>query len=280
MRIEIVAPDGIGEVTPDTDLVGEILRVLAPETLRDGDIVVVTSKVLSKQAGRITDDHEQALTDETIDVVAARPGVRIVRNRLGIVQAAAGIDRSNSRDILLLPLDPDADARALQADLHSRTGARVGVIVSDTAGRAWRTGQTDHAIGIAGVLPVDDHAGRVDVWGNELAVTAIAVADELAAAADLAKTKLGGRPVAVIRGRADLVTDAPHAAAELQRPVASDLFARGPREGVLAACLAAVGHPEEYDRLVLLPHDEACAEVLRWAAPAHREVLQRILTAY
>ena len=173
----------------------------------------------------------------------------IVRNRLGLTMAAAGIDASNveAGSIVLLPLDPDASARALRARLHELTGATVGVVVTDTAGRAWREGQTDIAVGAAGLRVAEDFAGRVDAYGNDLVVTLPAVADEIAGAADLVQGKLAGRPVAVVRGRADLVLpigdDGP-GAGSLIRPEGADLFGYGAREAVIRALAGA-----EEDRL-------------------------------
>jgi coenzyme F420-0:L-glutamate ligase/coenzyme F420-1:gamma-L-glutamate ligase len=139
---------------------------------------------------------------------------------------------------VLLPVDPDASARALRRQLHDDTGRNVAVVVTDTAGRAWRTGQTDLAVGVAGLEPLDDLSGRTDGYGNELAVTAPAVADELASVAELVAGKLGGRPVSVVRGLADRVLPpgehGPGARA-LLRPREQDMFALGAREAVLAA---------------------------------------------
>lgn len=282
MRLEVWAPDGIGEISAGTDL-GELLAGVIGSELRDGDIVVVTSKIVSKAEGRVApgEDYDRLFAEETVEVVAHRPGVRIVRNRLGITQAAAGLDRSNvpGGGVLLLPEDPDASARAIRQALTARTGCRVGVVISDTAGRAWREGQTDHAIGLAHVLDIDDHAGRVDPHGNPLAVTAIAVADELAAAGDLVKGKLAGRPVAIVRGRPDLVTDEPGGIAGMYRDPQRDLFGHGTREAVLLAVLTAIGRREQYDALVLGEHTEAIRRVADWAPPAERETLTRVLTA-
>src|SRR4051812_11700631 len=154
--------------------------------------------------------------------------------------AAAGVDASNVEPgtVLLLPEDPDASARRLRRDIADRTGRNVAVVVTDTAGRAWRTGQTDIAVGAAGLEPLDDHAGRADSYGNPLAVTAPAIVDELASVAELVTGKLGGRPVSVVRGLGDRVLpagdDGPGARA-LVRPRSEDMFALGAREAVLAA---------------------------------------------
>ena len=185
-----------------------------PATLQDGDILVVTSKIVSKAEGRLVaaDDREDAITAETVRVVATRLSAgghttRIVENKLGIVSAAAGVDASNTPEgtVLLLPVDPDASARAIAAGLRERLGVAVGVIVSDTLGRAWREGQTDSAIGAGGVHVFEDLRGRTDAEGRPLVVTMPCVADELAAAADLVKGKASRLPVAVVRGRSDLV---------------------------------------------------------------------------
>ena len=173
-------------------------------------------------------------------MVARRGPTTIVRTRHGLTLAAAGIDASNVArgSVVLLPEDPDASARRIRADIADRTGRNVGVIVTDTAGRAWREGQTDIAIGAAGLRVSEEYAGRLDAHGNELAVTAPAVADEIAGLAELAQGKLGGRPFAVVRGRADLVLppgeDGPGAAA-LVRAEGGDLFGYGAREAVLRA---------------------------------------------
>ncbi|OYN95099.1 coenzyme F420-0:L-glutamate ligase/coenzyme F420-1:gamma-L-glutamate ligase [Propionibacteriaceae bacterium ES.041] len=275
--ITIDAPTGIGEITPGCDLTGELLRVLVPH---DGDIWVVTSKVVSKAEGRFIDetDKDRARRIESRRVVARRGGTTIVEHRLGLVHAAAGIDSSNVEPgrLLLLPLDPDASARRIRAEVAERTGARIGVLISDTSGRAWRTGQTDLAIGVAGVLPIDSHIGRTDPHGNDLRVTEIAVADELCGAADLAKTKLGGRPVAVIRGLAKLVTVDDGSSADLLRPAAQDFFRLGRREAVLDAVLRATGQTDRYDELVELDGDELVAAVTA-GAPDDADWITRLL---
>ncbi|WP_454044286.1 coenzyme F420-0:L-glutamate ligase [Cellulosimicrobium sp. Marseille-Q8652] len=241
-RLAAWAPSGLGEVRPGDDLavlVGDLLA--AGEPLAEGDVVVVTSKVVSKAEGRVVaaDDREQAITDETVRVVAtrARPGLpplRIVENRLGLVMAAAGVDASNTPEgtVLLLPRDPDASARSLRAALRVRFGIeRLGVVVTDTMGRAWRDGLVDVAIGAAGVTVVDDLRGGVDAHGRPLSVTVTAVADEIASASELVRGKADGRPVAVVRGLGAHVTadDGPGARA-LVRPSADDLFREGSAE--------------------------------------------------
>jgi coenzyme F420-0:L-glutamate ligase / coenzyme F420-1:gamma-L-glutamate ligase len=242
--ITVVAPDGVGEVRAGDDLAELLLAVCGDsEDLRDGDIVAVTSKVVSKAEGSVVaGTREQALAGETRRVVARRGATTIVRNRLGLTLAAAGIDASNvaAGQVVLHPRDPDASARTLRAALRERTGRNVAVIVTDTAGRAWREGQTDMAIGAAGLRVLESFAGRTDAYGNDLVVTAPAVADELAGLAELASGKLGGRPFALIRGRADLVlpveADGP-GAASLIRAEGRDFFGYGAREAVLRALL-------------------------------------------
>jgi coenzyme F420-0:L-glutamate ligase / coenzyme F420-1:gamma-L-glutamate ligase len=235
---------GLGEVTVGTDLAALLLSRVE---LLDGDVLVVTSKVVSKAEGRVvTGDREAALPGETDRVVARRGPTTIVRTHHGLVIAAAGIDASNTAPgtVVLLPVDPDGSARALRSRLHELAGVTVAVVVSDTSGRAWRTGQTDIAIGAAGLEVLDDHAGRTDPYGNRLAVTAPAVADELAAAGDLAKGKVAMAPVAVVRGLGDRVLpagmDGPGAQA-LVRAEESDMFGLGAREAVLSA---VAGRPD------------------------------------
>jgi len=236
--LSIWALDGIAEIQRGDDLAAIIVDAAAG-SLADGDVLVVSSKIVSKAEGRLVaaDDREQAITDETVRVVATRAhdaGVtRIVENRLGIVQAAAGVDGSNVPDghVLLLPVDPDASARALALGIRELTGARVGVIVSDTLGRAWRIGQVDAAIGAGGVRVVDDLRGGVDAGGKPLSVTIVALADEIAAAADLVKGKATSRPVAIVRGLGALVGDLDEPGARsLVRAPEMDMFRRGADE--------------------------------------------------
>jgi coenzyme F420-0:L-glutamate ligase / coenzyme F420-1:gamma-L-glutamate ligase len=241
-RLTVWAVDGIPEVRAGDDLATLIGDAVVGE-VEAGDVLVVTSKIVSKAEGRqvAAADREQAITDETVRVVATRahPGgvTRIVENRLGIVAAAAGVDASNVDDgtVLLLPIDPDASARALCAALRDRFGVAIGVIVSDTLGRAWRDGQTDVAIGAAGVAVLDDLRGGTDANGRPLTVTMAAVGDELAAAADLVKGKTSGRPVAVVRGADRYVTALgdpidERGARALVRPAANDMFRLGSDE--------------------------------------------------
>ena len=267
----LFAPGGLGEVTPTTDLVAEILRVVDGDhgPLQPGDIVVVTSKIISKAEDRYADaaDREAAITEATRAVVAQRGPMRIVRTHTGLTLAAAGVDTSNVEPgrILLLPVDPDASAERLAAGLSEGVGGDVGVIISDTAGRPWRLGQTDHAIGAARVRVLAPYAGQVDDYGNELAVTTMALADELAAAADLVKGKLGGRPVAVLRGLAELVGPQPaetSGAVAILRTGREDLFSHGSREAVLAALCRALGVPQAYPDLVGIDAESAADALL------------------
>ncbi len=235
--LSVWAVGGIPEIAAGDDLPAIIAEAVGP--LEDGDIVVVTSKVVSKAEGRqvAAVDREDAITAETVRVVATRAhtgGVtRIVENRLGLVLAAAGVDSSNAPDgiVLLLPVDPDASARAICAALRLKNGVRVGVVISDTLGRAWRLGQTDIAIGAAGLRVLDDLRGTTDSGGQRLDATIVAVADELAGAADLVKGKAKGMPVAIVRGQGRLVgdLDEPGARAIIRRSE-DDLFRLGSQE--------------------------------------------------
>lgn len=231
------ALDGLPEIQPGDDLATMIGD--AAGELEAGDILVVTSKIVSKAEGRIVraDDREAAIDSETVRVVATRehPGgvTRIVETRHGLVLAAAGVDASNAPDgtVLLLPEDPDASARAIAEALRTRFGVDLGVIVTDTLGRPWREGQTDVAIGAAGIRVLHDLRGTTDTGGRRLDATIAAVADEIAAAADLVKGKTSGRPVAVVRGLAELVgpLDLPGARAII-RSASDDMFRLGTAE--------------------------------------------------
>jgi coenzyme F420-0:L-glutamate ligase/coenzyme F420-1:gamma-L-glutamate ligase len=227
---------GLPEVRP-----GDDLAALLPPTASD-EIVVVSHKVVSKAEGRVVDLSSvapsdaahglgkedarlaQVILDESASIVAARDGIVICETRHGFVCANAGVDQSNvpgDDAVVLLPLDPDASAR----DLRGRLPERPGVIISDTFGRAWRVGQVEVAIGIAGVQPLDDWRGRPDAEGRELAATQLAVADAIAAAAELARAKDSREPVVIVSGLGRFVTgdDGPGAAA-LVRARAEDLF--------------------------------------------------------
>jgi coenzyme F420-0:L-glutamate ligase/coenzyme F420-1:gamma-L-glutamate ligase len=242
--LSVFSIGGLPEIMAGDDLPTMITDALAigtgPRTILEaGDIVAITSKIVSKAEGRfvVATDREEAITAETVRVVASRvyPGgiTRIVENKLGLVLAAAGVDSSNTPDgtVLLLPEDPDASALAIATALRDRFDMPIGVIITDTLGRPWRQGQTDVAIGAAGVRVLDDLRGSVDAGGRRLDVTVAASADEIAGAADLVKGKASGLPVAVVRGMGHLVVDfdAPGARA-LVRPAAEDMFRLGTAE--------------------------------------------------
>ncbi|RZU52172.1 coenzyme F420-0:L-glutamate ligase/coenzyme F420-1:gamma-L-glutamate ligase [Krasilnikovia cinnamomea] len=251
--LEVLPVHGIGDVMPGDDLAG--LIVGAAPWLRDGDILVVTSKIVSKAEGRLVEvpadgpEREAAraevLAAETARVVARRGPTAIVQTHHGFVMAAAGIDASNidKTHLVLLPADPDGSARALRAALAAR-GLAVGVIVSDTMGRAWRNGLTDVALGAAGIGPLRDHRGEIDPYGNELQLTEMAVIDELAAAGELVKGKCERVPVAVVRGYPGTgPADGPGAAALIRDPD-SDMFSLGTAEARAAGLRDAARLPD------------------------------------
>ncbi|MFC9155613.1 coenzyme F420-0:L-glutamate ligase [Streptomyces bauhiniae] len=234
------APSGLPEVAPGDDLAK--LIAAAEPGLADGDVLLVTSKIVSKAEGRIVRaaDREAAIDAETVRVVARRGPLRIVENRQGLVMAAAGVDASNTAEgtVLLLPEDPDASARGIREGLREALGVTVGVIVTDTFGRPWRAGLTDVAIGAAGVRVLDDLRGGTDAHGNPLSATVVATADELASAGDLIKGKASGLPVAVVRGLPDVVTGAAEqgeGARALVRSARDDMFRLGTSEAVREA---------------------------------------------
>ncbi|MGW7005203.1 coenzyme F420-0:L-glutamate ligase [Streptomyces sp. NPDC054933] len=236
---EVRAVPGIPEVRPGDDL-AKLIAAASPD-LRDGDILLVTSKIASKAEGRIVtaDDRESAIDAETVRLVARRGPLRIVENRQGLVMAAAGVDASNTPPgtVLLLPEDPDASARRIRAGLRELLGVNVAVLLTDTFGRPWRNGLTDVAIGAAGLRVLEDLRGGTDAHGNELNATIVATADELAAAGDLVKGKASGVPVAVIRGLAQVLADGDDGpgARALARSAADDMFRLGTSEAVRQA---------------------------------------------
>jgi coenzyme F420-0:L-glutamate ligase/coenzyme F420-1:gamma-L-glutamate ligase len=227
--------EGLPEVVPGTDLGDAISTVVnrphprgRPEQLRSGDVLVIAHKVVSKAEGRVRSLAQvvpseraielahgrdprliQVVLDETREVVRASPGVIVCETHHGFVCANAGVDQSNvpgEDTVLLLPLDPDASARAIRARLRELSGVAPGIVITDSFGRAWRTGQSDVAIGLAGVAALDDWRGRVDFDGREMRATVIAVADLLAGTADLARRKDAAQPVVLIRGADEYVT--------------------------------------------------------------------------
>lgn len=231
------------------DDLAALVAACAPADLGDGDVLVIAHKVVSKAEGRVRRlrdiepgagaialgaEHAkdprlvQAVLDESAELLRARDGVLICSTRHGFVCANAGVDQSNAsrpEEVVLLPEDPDASARALRGALAELLGVRPAVVIADSFGRAWRLGQTDVAIGAAGLVVIDDWTGRADAYGRELRVTSVAVADAAAAAADLARAKDARRPVVLVRGLDRYVTpeDGPGAAL-LRRPPEQDLF--------------------------------------------------------
>jgi coenzyme F420-0:L-glutamate ligase / coenzyme F420-1:gamma-L-glutamate ligase len=280
--LEILPVNGLPEFRPGDDLTTAIAA--AAPWLRDGDVVVVTSKVVSKCEGRIVsapadpDERDRLrrrlVDEEAVRVLARRGRTLITENAAGLIQAAAGVDGSNveATELALLPLDPDGSAEALRAGLRQELGASVAVVVTDTMGRAWRNGQVDMAIGASGLAVLHGYGGAVDRHGNQLLVTEVAVADEIAAAADLVKGKLTGIPVAVIRGLAP--SDDGSTARHLLRPGEEDLFwlgtaeaiDRGRRQAQLMRRSVRRFAGRAPDRALV---EEAVAEALTAPAPHH-----------
>lgn len=246
--LTVVGVPGIPRIRSGEDLAAIIVSAIADTSwpdrtlgVRDGDIVVVTSKIVAKAEGRVVraDSREGAIDAETVRVVATkdtpRGTTRIVQTAHGLVLASAGVDASNvdAGTVVLLPVDSDASARELRSSITSATGACVAVVVTDTMGRPWRMGVADVAIGCAGLAPIDDYTGRTDGFGRTLEMTIVAIADEVAAATDLVKGKVEGTPVALVRGLGRYVSDddGPGAAA-LIRPLDEDLFTLGTAEAI------------------------------------------------
>lgn len=264
-RYSVWGVAGVPEIGAGDDLVTLIATAIdettskdADAALQDGDILVITSKIVSKAEGRQVPvaDREKAIAEDTVRVVAERvhPGgvTQIVETRHGLIMAAAGIDTSNVPDglALRLPEDPDRSACQLCAGLRQRFGVELGIVITDTFGRPWRVGQTDVAIGAAGIIVTDDLRGGVDANGRPLNVTITVLADEIAGAADLVKGKASGIPVAVVRGLGHLVTalDAP-GARTLVRSVDDDMFRFGSAEAYRLGYEAALAdHNQVGDR--------------------------------
>jgi coenzyme F420-0:L-glutamate ligase/coenzyme F420-1:gamma-L-glutamate ligase len=234
--VSLLPVSGIGEVRPGDDVAALLVDALSgPDgfALRDGDVVVVTQKIVSKAEGRIVDIAEDspeakvALVEaEAVRVLRRRGELLITETRHGFICANAGVDLSNmaAGQAALLPVDPDRSARGIAAGLRHRLGVTVGVIVSDTFGRAWRRGVTDVAIGCAGVAAVVDLRGTSDAMGRELQATEVCVADEIASAAELVMGKDRNVPVAVVRGVPAPWLRPASVADEIIRPPAEDLF--------------------------------------------------------
>ena len=222
--LQIWPVEGVPEVGEGDDLARLILDA-APVPMATGDVIVVTQKVVSKAEGRVIAEarREEAIATEATRVLRRLGGMVIAETRHGLVCANAGIDASNVDEglIALLPIDPDASARRLRSRISHLTGVDVGIVVSDTFGRAWRVGQTDVAIGVAGFDPFADYRGTLDANGRELTATQICIADEIAGAAELVMGKLDGVPAAIVRG---LEVAGPGAARDLVMPAERDLF--------------------------------------------------------
>ena len=255
MELRLFGVPGIPMVEPGDDLVDQILTALTAsnETLKQNDVLVIAQKIISKAEGRyldltdVTPSEEairlgqevdkdprkvQAILDESNEVVRTRPGVLIVENRLGFVQANAGIDQSNidmddENRCLLLPLDPDASAAKLREHIRERLGIDVAIIINDSIGRAWRIGSLGLAIGISGFTGLEDYIGGEDLYGNELKVTQVAAADELAAGASLVMGQTTEKtPVVLVRGYQPSEPEDPEARGvkPLLRPKNMDMF--------------------------------------------------------
>ncbi len=235
--MEVLPVTGMGEVRPGDvlgDLLAEALGGPGGPGLAEGDVVVVTQKVVSKAEGRLVAldpvdpdaHHRRIVAQESVRVLRRRGDLVISETAHGFVCASAGVDRSNVEDgwVALLPVDPDRSARRLADRLRARLGVSAGVVVSDTFGRPWRRGVVDVAIGVAGVAAVVDLRGTPDGTGRPLAVTEVAVADELAAAAELVMGKAAGVAAAVVRGVDRAWLRPGSVAAEVVRPPAEDLF--------------------------------------------------------
>jgi coenzyme F420-0:L-glutamate ligase/coenzyme F420-1:gamma-L-glutamate ligase len=229
-RVELIPLDGIGEIGSGDDLAPLLLDAIAAadEELHDGDIVVVTHKVISKAEGRVTEivdeaDYRTLVENEAAAIVRRRGDLVITQTPHGFICANAGVDRSNTEagTAVLLPVDPDRAAHRLRIRLEQATGTSIGVVITDTFGRPWRHGLVDVAIGVSGLRTILDLRGTVDASGHVLDVTEIAVVDEIAAAADLVMGKASRIPATIVRG---LELSGDGRAADLVRPAEEDLF--------------------------------------------------------
>ena len=208
-ELRIIAVEGIPEILPGADLAGIIADATEDAGLAEGDVIVVTQKIVSKSENQLVEiesedprGHKAIVENEAVRILRRRGELIISETRHGFVCANSGVDLSNVEDgqAALLPEDSDRSARRIRDVIRARTGKTVAVVISDTFGRPWRRGVTDVAIGAAGILPVIDLRGTSDSLGRELQVTEVAVADEIAAAAELAMGKSSGIPVALVRG--------------------------------------------------------------------------------
>ena len=229
MVVEIFPVPGLPDIEPGDDLSALLVKALAPLDPRDGDILVVTHKVVSKAEGAIApaateEDYRNVVASEATSIVRRRGDMVIAVTRHGFVCANAGVDRSNVTGdrVVLLPRDPDRSAHRIRTRLHRDLGVDLAVVISDTFGRAWRTGVVDVAIGISGIRPILDLKGTTDMHGRMLEVTEVAIADEVAAAAELAMGKATGIAAALVRGVA--FEPGVGRASELVRNPAEDMF--------------------------------------------------------
>lgn len=227
VKLEVWGVEGLGDFGHGDDVAAAIVEALT-EPLQDNDIVVVTHKIVSKAEGAVrkaaTDEQRRAIVEaESEQIIRRRGDLMITVTRHGFVCANAGVDRSNVEpgDVVLLPHDPDASAHRIRLRLEQALGVQLGVVVTDTFGRAWRNGLIDVAIGVSGIEAIIDYRGTADTFGSTLEVTEVAIADEIASAADLVMGKATGVPVAIVRG---LVAPGEGRASDLVRPAAGDLF--------------------------------------------------------
>jgi len=302
LAVEIRAVPNLPEVGIGDDIAALLLEQVSGVEWADGsrgllpgDVVVITSKIISKAEGRVVtaDDRDAVIAGETVRVVASRslgpgrPVTRIVETTHGLVLAAAGVDASNTDvgTLVLLPEDPDRSAVRIRESIAAFTGCNVGIIVTDTMGRPWRLGLMDMAIGAAGVEVLEDLRGRRDGHGHELTVTVTAVADEIASAAELVTTKLSGAPIAVVRGLSRHVlpptVHGPGASA-IVRPAEDDLFglgtaeamSRGRREAIAARRTVRDFTEDSVDRVRIT---DAIDQALTAPAPHHSQPFRFVL---